>query len=210
MSEPLKILFVDDRGLGIEQTAASLFALRGSKLGEAVSISLAARGDGSPAAGASFDVVITLCDDARRAVLAEPDANGAGGVPWLCGVPALLHWPIPSAASPARDRLRVLIDELVDHGTLDALRRERGLMQSFADMMDEGIVIHDKSRRVFFVNRAATELTGTSRERILGRDCHEAFPPRGLCGAACQFCGGESSDESRHASVRAGRSPVIR
>ncbi|MCK9463310.1 MAG: sigma 54-interacting transcriptional regulator [Proteobacteria bacterium] len=208
MTDTLKILFVDDRGLGLEREAASLLRACRPELAEASCASLAP-GDSEPlAAGRSFDVVIALSDGARAAVLAEPGPGDVGGIPWLSGVPAFLHWPIPVTAPPdatatapalPRERLRELVDELVDHGYLEAIRRERGRMQAFADMMDEGIVIHDRQRRIFFVNRAAMSMTGASREKVLGRDCHEAFPPSGLCGAACQFCGVGTEEGGRHA-----------
>jgi PAS domain S-box-containing protein len=73
-----------------------------------------------------------------------------------------------------------------------------GFAQSLLDLLDEGIVVHDEHRRIRLVNRVVEEVTGVPREAILGRDCHEVFPPSGLCGAACPFRGaGDQRNERR-------------
>ena len=60
-------------------------------------------------------------------------------------------------------------------------------LESLLDHLQEGIIGHDKSRRIFFFNRAAAELTGFSKEEVLGRDCHDIFGGP-LCGKKCSFC----------------------
>ena len=54
------------------------------------------------------------------------------------------------------------------------------------DNLDEGIIAHNKDRRILFFNRSAEEITGYSREEVLEKDCHDAFGSP-LCGARCLF-----------------------
>ncbi len=69
---------------------------------------------------------------------------------------------------------------------------KNGMAEALFDLLDDGIIVHDEHRRILLINRAAEMLTGLSRERIIGRDCHAAFPEAGLCSAACAF---RSEDE---------------
>jgi PAS domain S-box-containing protein len=62
-------------------------------------------------------------------------------------------------------------------------------LEPLLDRLQEGIIGHDKSRRIFFFNAAAAEMTGFSKEEVLGKDCHEVFGGP-LCGKQCSFCGG--------------------
>jgi len=61
--------------------------------------------------------------------------------------------------------------------------------KSLGDILDnltEGILAHDKERRILFFNRAAERITGHSREHVLGKDCHEVFGGP-FCGGRCSF-----------------------
>ncbi|MBI4795581.1 MAG: sigma 54-interacting transcriptional regulator [Deltaproteobacteria bacterium] len=62
-------------------------------------------------------------------------------------------------------------------------------LEPLLDRLQEGIIGHDKTRRIFFFNRAAVEMTGFRKEEVLGKDCHEVFGGP-LCGKQCSFCGG--------------------
>ncbi|MFW6055449.1 MAG: sigma-54 interaction domain-containing protein, partial [Thermodesulfobacteriota bacterium] len=55
------------------------------------------------------------------------------------------------------------------------------------DHLKDGIIAHDLQRNIFFFNRRAEEITGYSREEVLGRDCHQVFE-RPFCGERCSFC----------------------
>lgn len=61
-------------------------------------------------------------------------------------------------------------------------------LEAILDHLPEGIICHDRERRITCFNRAAEALTGYPREEVLGRDCHEAFG-RPFCGTQCSFCG---------------------
>ncbi|MGB6930258.1 MAG: sigma 54-interacting transcriptional regulator [Syntrophobacteria bacterium] len=61
-------------------------------------------------------------------------------------------------------------------------------LQRILDSLMEGIIAHDKERRILFFNRAAEKITGYDREEVLGRDCHDAFGSP-FCGGRCSFCG---------------------
>jgi PAS domain S-box-containing protein len=64
---------------------------------------------------------------------------------------------------------------------------ENGMAEALFDLLEDGIIVHDERRRILLINRAAESLTGLSRQNIIGRDCHDAFPAAGLCSAACAF-----------------------
>ncbi len=61
-------------------------------------------------------------------------------------------------------------------------------LEYILDHLQEGIIGHDRQRRIFFFNRAAAAMTGFAKEEVLGRDCHEVFGGP-LCGKQCSFCG---------------------
>ncbi|MCF8105374.1 MAG: sigma 54-interacting transcriptional regulator [Desulfohalobiaceae bacterium] len=58
------------------------------------------------------------------------------------------------------------------------------------DHLKDGVIAHDLQRNIFFFNRRAEEITGYSREEVLGRDCHQVFE-RPFCGERCSFCKAE-------------------
>jgi PAS domain S-box-containing protein len=72
-----------------------------------------------------------------------------------------------------------------------------GLIQPLLDLLEDGVVVHDENRRIYLVNEATERITGRAREEIIGMDCHETFPPNGLCGSHCAFKGGFSDAASR-------------
>jgi sigma-54 dependent transcriptional regulator, acetoin dehydrogenase operon transcriptional activator AcoR len=60
-------------------------------------------------------------------------------------------------------------------------------LENIIDSLNEGILAHDLSRKVFYFSRGAEKITGAKKDDVLGRDCHELFEPR-LCGEQCAFC----------------------
>lgn len=60
-------------------------------------------------------------------------------------------------------------------------------LENILDNLKEGIIAHDMQRRIFFFNKEAENITGYSRQDVLGRDCHEAFGSP-FCGEHCAFC----------------------
>lgn len=63
---------------------------------------------------------------------------------------------------------------------------EKQNLERILDSLSDGIIAHDKRRRLVFFNRAAENITGYSRKDILGKDCHEAFGSP-FCGTRCSF-----------------------
>lgn len=61
------------------------------------------------------------------------------------------------------------------------------------DNLKEGIIAHDLHRHIFFFNRQAENITGYSRDEVLGRDCHQVFG-RPFCGDQCSFCSQQPPD----------------
>jgi PAS domain-containing protein len=52
---------------------------------------------------------------------------------------------------------------------------DRKNLEGILDNLAEGIIVHDKDRRILFFNRAAEKTTGYSREDVLRKDCHDVF-----------------------------------
>jgi PAS domain S-box-containing protein len=82
--------------------------------------------------------------------------------------------------------------------TFKSIAAEKENLERILDNLSDGIIAHDKERRILFFNRAAEEITGYQRQDILGRDCHEAFG-RPFCGDRCSFKDG-SPDSFEHAT----------
>ena len=150
--------------------------------------------------GAS-DIIISLTrhPDAADNGDASPCADFLGGDDNLnIGAPVRLCWTLPSENDAhgkvgLREDLNLLrqnIRALVDQGYLDAFANQRARVTQLGDLMEEGVVAHDPQRRIYVFNRAAEQATGCRREDVLGRDCHEVFPPNGICGARCEFLDG--------------------
>jgi len=71
---------------------------------------------------------------------------------------------------------------------LEKFPKDQKHLEQILDYLPDGIICHDRERRIICFNRAAEALTGYAREEVLGRDCHEAFG-RPFCGNQCSFCG---------------------
>jgi PAS domain S-box-containing protein len=74
------------------------------------------------------------------------------------------------------------------HLTLGEIAADKENLERILDNLMEGIIAHDTQRRILFFNRAAENITGYSKEDVLGRDCHKAFGAP-FCGGRCSFCG---------------------
>jgi PAS domain S-box-containing protein len=61
-------------------------------------------------------------------------------------------------------------------------------LERILDNLMEGIIAHDRDRRILVFNRAAENITGYSKKEVLGKDCHEVFGAP-MCGKRCSFCG---------------------
>jgi PAS domain S-box-containing protein len=59
-------------------------------------------------------------------------------------------------------------------------------LEDILDNLSDGIIAHDREKRIVFFNRAAEEITGYLREDVLGKDCQEAFGGP-FCGSRCSF-----------------------
>lgn len=152
----------------------------------------------------AFDLVVTLGESARAYCAAgdpkEPETEGGPGrkTPVLQGAPLLLHWQVPApgagggkaldAFRATRDRIRDLVRSLLEQGVLAAVTNGRRHLEDILDLLEDGVAAHDgKQRRIYLFNRAAERITGYKREDVIGRDCHDVFPPDGICGSYCAF-----------------------
>ncbi len=66
---------------------------------------------------------------------------------------------------------------------------EKENLERILESLSEGIIAHDRLRRILFFNRSAEEITGYDRQEVIGRDCHEVFGGA-FCGGRCSFCDG--------------------
>ncbi|MBN1101879.1 MAG: sigma 54-interacting transcriptional regulator [Deltaproteobacteria bacterium] len=79
---------------------------------------------------------------------------------------------------------------------LQGIMAEKENLERILDSLSEGIIAHDRDRRILFFNRSAEEITGFDRGEVLGRDCHEVF--RGpFCGGRCSFLQGPPASLDR-------------
>ena len=81
---------------------------------------------------------------------------------------------------------------------LESLLADKKNLEQILDNLMEGIIAHDKNRRILFFNRAAQVITGFRKEEVVGRDCHEALGGP-FCGNRCSFCG-ETPNALTHTS----------
>lgn len=79
----------------------------------------------------------------------------------------------------------------------EILAGKRNLEQILDNLMD-GIIAHNRERRVLFFNRAAERITGYSKAEVIGKDCHDIFGAP-FCGNRCSFCG-NPPDSIEHVS----------
>ncbi|MDH3360594.1 MAG: sigma 54-interacting transcriptional regulator, partial [Desulfobulbaceae bacterium] len=91
------------------------------------------------------------------------------------------------SVAEVQQQVEALVHNLVKQGYLEALIQARRSAELVLDNLHEGIIAHDRQRRIFFFNKAAERITGFSRHEILGRDCHDVFPDR-FCKENCSFC----------------------
>ena len=170
---------------------------------EEVGLAIGPRVDRTLEAVASepFDVVVTLCNNARELC------------PTFPGSPARIHWPLTDPARQqqataeetdavfrqVRDEIRHRVEGLFQYGFLESIHQVRLTLGSLLDNLTDGVLAHDLDRRIYFFNRAAQRITGLTYAQVVGRDCHEVFPER-FCGGDCPFCTGE--DKAQPARVR--------
>ncbi len=72
--------------------------------------------------------------------------------------------------------------------SLEQLAASRQNLEHILDHLQEGIIGHDRNRKIFYFNRAAETITGYAKGEVLGKDCYEAFGAP-FCGKQCSFCG---------------------
>ncbi len=75
---------------------------------------------------------------------------------------------------------------------LEKLMNDPKTLEHILECLPEGIIAHDRERRITYLNRAAEEITGWPREALLSKDCHEAFGAP-FCGQHCSFLEGTSN-----------------
>jgi PAS domain S-box-containing protein len=115
--------------------------------------------------------------------------------PPLPGMPAVIKWRVDLPESQkgrqpnwrkCLEKIQLLAQDLIEQGYMAALTQARKNAELVMDNMHEGILAHDLNRRIFFFNQAAEEITGFSRQEILGKDCHDIFAG-GICSKNCSF-----------------------
>ncbi len=113
----------------------------------------------------------------------------------LPGTPPILDWSAFTAGFNRDDPLPESWTESMRYELETLFRNDHFLTFSrceskwirFAENLDMGIAVHDVDRRFTYFNQYAEEITGFSKEEILGRDCYKLFPWR-FCSARCVCC----------------------
>ncbi len=147
-----------------------------------------------------FDLVVKICNYSaaeKPNCLEFPKA------------PPVIHWHIPEmnllngkntgankAVGQIVQSLEHKMEHLVNDGYLDAIRNQHQVFTSLLENMIDGILAHDKNRKILFFNQAAQRITGYSYEEVINKDCHDVFPGR-FCGGNCSFCDSFFPGENR-------------
>lgn len=124
-------------------------------------------------------------------------------------LPLRVRWPLEELGNldlasmekaSVQRKVRRILDEkirkLFSDRLVDAAARLRLTFSSLIDHLTDGVLAHDKHRRIFLFNRPAEMMTGYNAEDVIGRDCHEVFPGR-FCGGDCSFCLDTSGAKTR-------------
>ncbi len=154
----------------------------------------------------NFDMVVTLRNEVQKRKTPLPEsetlnelnrpslddafASAAIQIHWTLGELSDEHKDDPhslAAYRKVRDEMEKRIRILLDHEYYGAMKEQRRRFNHLADLMDDGLIAHDDLRNIFLFNRKAEQITGLSRTEVCGRDCHDIFPPSGICGAQCRF-----------------------
>jgi len=162
---------------------------------------------------ATFDVVITMCDEAKDYCTRPSEGGKFDQGPVFVGDPVHIHWSIPhpdlqgdreevlARLRETRSLIEKRVTAFLEHGYLAALRRERWHLSQVMDSMEDGVILHDKNRHIYLFNRAAERITGYRREEVEGSDCHQVFHPDGLCGSQCPMDKWDESFEGKQYEV---------
>jgi PAS domain S-box-containing protein len=79
---------------------------------------------------------------------------------------------------------------------LEKIVSEKENLERILETLSEGIIAHDRNRRIIFFNRSAEEITGYQRQEVIGKDCHEVFGGP-FCGGRCSFLEGSPDSLDR-------------
>ena len=82
--------------------------------------------------------------------------------------------------------------------TFESILNDKRNLEQILDNLMEGIIAHDRQRRILFFNRAAESITGFKKDEVIGKDCHDVFGTP-FCGNRCSFCNAPP-DSLSHAS----------
>ncbi|MHC4871009.1 MAG: sigma 54-interacting transcriptional regulator [Planctomycetota bacterium] len=140
----------------------------------------------------SKDIIISLCSEAAESCHS-----------YLPGQPLLINWSVKLPESSnvndlrqLRDRIFQLTDDFFNRGYFKAITRDILKDSLVLDSLTEGIIVHDIERKIVFFNAAAEEITGFSREEVIGKDCHDVFKSK-FCGMNCSFCDHDPSESGQ-------------
>lgn len=131
----------------------------------------------------TFDIIISIGFKSVKGWITYP------------GFPVCLSWPDIVISQPvSEDSYREVISEIIDRsqilyrdGILGSVTQLRKTFGSLIENLTDGIMVHDRSRRILMFNKSAEQITGYQAAELIGKDCHQVFPGF-FCGGDCAFC----------------------
>ena len=112
------------------------------------------------------------------------------------GYPTTLIWNLSSNSLKNQDseiifenienKINEQIETLLEYNYLSSLFTATKKTRFILNSLKNGIIAHDLNRRIAYFNKAAEDITGYSKEEVLGKDCHDVFPGN-FCGCKCSF-----------------------
>ena len=144
-----------------------------------------------------FDLVVTLCDQAKEIC------------PTFPGAPTKIHWSLENPLNvPVKDsltkaeiyrKLRNEINErlegLFKYGFLESIMQTRMTFSTLLENLTDGVMAYDCDRRIYYFNHSAQKITGYEFSEVIGQDCHKIFNGR-FCGSDCTICKKEGSGKT--------------
>lgn len=133
-----------------------------------------------------FDVVVSIDSESEKLCAALP-----GAPPVVCWGMAIPGEDDEKAVAEFGGEIARLARDLFDRGYFRSFVSRRRFFSSILDNLKDGIIVHDNDRLIMYINGPAIEITGYSKDEVVGAYCQDIFPG-GFCGGKCDRSSGWS------------------